>query len=275
MIQDIGIVDTKKIINIIKEKYNYDYKEYAQTSLKRRLILYINSNNYNNINDFIHRLEENKKAFDDFYEETFIEETEMFRDPSLWRELRDKYLSGYIGNRDLKIWIAGATSGDEIFTLAIILKEMKVLDRVKIYVSCGSEKRIEKIKAGGIYDIKKIEISEANYVRFSGKYSFQDYYTINNNKAYMKEELLKNVEFKFHNIINEDTFSSFKVIFCRNQMIYLNPNLTEHVANKIVNSLMVGGILIIGSKETFGGYAIEKKLNLVNKIEKIYKKRID
>lgn len=275
MIQEIGIVDSKKVISIIKEKYNFDYSNYAPTAFKRRLLKYINGNNFNNIKDFLIRLEDDERVFEQLYEEVLIEETEMFRDPSLWRELREKYLPELIGNRDLKIWIASSVSGDELFTIAIVLYEIGLLNNVKLVVSVPSEKRIEQIKNGGGYDLKKMEISEANYLRFFGKFTFSNYYKIQNNKAYLNEDLLKNVEFKHHNAISDDVFSTFKLVFCRNILIYCNPNLHEKLAGKLFESLMPGGYLVIGSKESFDGFSVDKKLNLVNNAEKIYKRRLN
>ena len=183
MIQEIGIVDTKKAISIIKEKYDFDYTNYAPTAFKRRLIRYINGHNFNNLKDFLLRLEEDERIFHQLYEEMLVEETEMFRDPPLWRELREKFLPELIGNRDMKIWVAGAISGDEIFTITIILSEIGLLNNVKIIASVPTDKHIEKIKAGGGYDLKKVEIGEANYLRFFGKFKFSNYYQVKNNKV--------------------------------------------------------------------------------------------
>lgn len=275
MIQEIGIVDSKKAISIINEKYNYDYSSYAPTAFKRRLLKYINAHNFTNIKDFLLRLEEDERVFEQLFEESLIEETEMFRDPSLWRELREKYLPELIGNRDLKIWIANSVSGDELFTIAIVLKEIGLLNNVKLIVSVPSDKRIEQIKKGGGYDLKKMEIGEANYLRFFGKFSFSNYYKLENNKAFLNADLLKNVEFKRHNVISDEVFSTFKLVFCRNHLIYCNPNLHERLSNKLYNGLMPGGYLVLGSKESLSGMNVEKKLNLVNNVEKIYKRRLN
>jgi chemotaxis protein methyltransferase CheR len=274
MIQEIGIVDSKKAISVIKEKYNFDFSNYAPTAFKRRLIKYINGHNFNNIKDFLVRLEEDERIFEQLYEEVLVEETEMFRDPPLWRELREKFLPELIGNRDMKIWIASSVSGDEIFTTAIVLNEIGLLNNVKIIASVPSDKYIEKIKSGGGYDLKKMEIGEANYLRFFGKFNFTKYYKVQNNKAFLNDDLLKNTEFKKHNILSDEPFSTYKLVFCRNQLIYCNPNMHETVSKKLFDSLMPGGYLVIGGKETLDGFTVDKKLNLVNKTEKIYKRRL-
>jgi chemotaxis protein methyltransferase CheR len=275
MIQEIGIVDSKKIINVIKEKYNYDFSNYAPTAYKRRLIKFINSHNFNSIKDFTIRLEEDPRIFESLYEEIFVDETEMFRDPSLWRELRERYFPELIGNRDLKIWVIGSTTGEDLFTITIVLSEIGLLNNVKIIASVPTEKRIEQIKAGGAYDHKKMEVGEANYLRFFGKHNFSKYYKMQNNKAYFNQDLLKNVEFSKYNIVSDDIFSTFKLVFCRNQLIYFNSNLHEKISNKLYDSLMPGGYLILGSKESLDNFSVDRKLNLVNKIEKVYKRRLN
>lgn len=275
MIQEIGIVDSKKIISVVNEKYGHDFSNYAPTSFKRRLIQYINNNNFNSIKDFILRLEEDYRTFESLYEEIFIDETEMFRDPSLWRELREKYFPELIGNRDLKIWIVGSTTGDDLYTIAIVLSEIGMLNNVKILASVPTEKKIEQITAGGGFDLKKMEISEANYLRFFGKLNFSNYYKIQNNRAYIDTNLIKNVEFRKSSVVDDMSQTTYKLVFCRNQLIYFNNNMHETIAGRLYDSLMPGGYLVLGSKESLENTSIGKKLNVVNKVEKIYKRRLN
>lgn len=275
MINEIGIVDSKRIISIFKNKYEYDYSEYATTAFKRRLVSFLNTKNFNSIKDFILRLEDDSRLFDQFYEYSFVKETEMFRDPSLWRELRDKYFADLVSARDTKIWLTNATTGDELFTIAIVLAEMGIASKVKIIVSVGNENILNQIKNGGAFDLRKIEISEANYLRFFGKENFSKYFEVKGSKAYFDLDLIKNVDFKIHSLVKDEPISSFKMVFCRNGLIYFNPSLHEKVAKKLVDSVMAGGFLILGSNETMDCFSEVRKLNLLNTEEKIYKKRLN
>ena len=275
MVQEIGIVETRKIVSLIKEKYDYDFHDFALTTFKRRITKAINLSNFNNADDFINRLGEDKRIFDRVLETLLIDETEMFRDPSLWRELRDRYFKDIIAkNRETKIWMIHATSGDELFTLGIVLKEMGILDKAKIIVTCLSDSRIERIKNGGGYELKKIEVGEANYKRYSEKNDLKDYCTIKNNKVYLDQSLIKNVEFVKHNLVQDELLTGFKIIFCRNIFLYFNQTLQERMSSAIYDSLMSGGYLILGGKETLDSCSVGKRLKTLNAEERIYKKGI-
>lgn len=273
MIQEIGIIDTKKIISLLNEYHNYDFSNYSLTTFKRRILKVANQLNYTSLSDFISKLD-SKLLFTKIIDEITIDTTEMFRDPPIWRELRDKYLPELYKNREMKIWFPEISSGDEIFSLAIVLKETGMLDNSRIIATGMSEKKIELVKKGGLYDIKKIETGEANYRRYSDQFQLSNYYTIQNNKIQLNNDLIKGVEFKRHSILNEKPPGSYRIVIYRNKMIYFNQSLQDTIAIKIVDSIMPGGLLLIGNKETLENTSIVKKVSLLNQEEKIYKKRV-
>ncbi len=272
MIQDIGIVDTKKIISTIKEIYNFDFSDYSLTTFKRRILKVINKLNYSSISDFIDNLSISS-IFEKIKYEITIDTTEMFRDPPVWREIKNKYIPELYKNRDVKIWIPEISSGDDLFSFAIVLKEIGLLENMKIIATGICAKKIDKIKQGGVFDIKKMEVCEANYKRYNGQFALNNYYTIKNNKVFFDINLIKRVEFREHSIINEEPPSSFRMIIFRNKMLYYNQTLQDRIAQKVYNSLLPGGLIFIGTKETFETTGIANKLNLLNRVEKIYKKR--
>ncbi len=274
MINNIGIVDTRKIIKAINETYNYDFSNYALTSFKHRLIKFFNNNNYNSLDNFIEKIYEKKFPFDDFINQILIDTTEMFRTPSFWREMRDHYLPQLVSSRDFKIWLPHITSGDDLFTLEIILYELGLSNNARITVTSMSEKRIEKIKTGGIYNIKKMEVGTANYKRYAGKSQLSNYYTVQNNSAYMDTSLLKNVNFQKHIITQDKPLSGFKLVIFQNHMIYFNQSLEDKVASSIIDSLVAGGIFAIGSGESLEYSTVMNKIKLIDKFEKIYKKKL-
>lgn len=273
MIQEIGIIDIKKIISSINEYHNYDFRNYSLTTFKRRILKVANQLNYTSVSDFISKLD-SKVIFIKIIDEIAIDATEMFRDPPVWRELRDKYLPEIYKNRDMKIWLPEITSGDEIFSFVIMLKEIGMLDNTRILATGLSEKKIELVKKGGLFDIKKIETGEANYKRYSDQFKLSNYYSVQNNKILFNSDLIKNVEFKHHSILNEESPGSFRIIIYRNKMIYFNQTLQDKIATILFNSLMPGGLLFIGNKETLENTSIAKKVSLLNQEEKIYKKKV-
>lgn len=273
MIYDIGIVDTKKVISVIKDVYSIDFSGFALTAFKRRLLSVMNDNNYSSIVDFISNIENNQLLFEKYLSQGLIETTEMFRDPSSWREIRDKYLPDLYKNREFKVLVPGISSGDDLYTLLIMLKESGMIDHAKVLATSISDLRLEQVRKGGLYDLKKIEIGEANYKRFSDNTSLSLYYTVEGVKAKMNSDLLKNVEFKKYSFLTDDALKGFHLVIYRNRMIYFNPSLQDKIAEKLIKSTLLGGIISIGSKEALENTSYYSKLNILNKEEKIYKKR--
>jgi chemotaxis protein methyltransferase CheR len=274
MISNLGIVDTKKIIAAIKDNYGVDFIDYTLTTLKNRFNKVLSFYNINSVEDFIEQINFNNININELYDLMMIDTTEMFRDPSLWRELREKYLPEINKSIGSKIWMAGVSSGEELYSLMIILKELELANPIKVVASCPSLIRIDRIKKGNICDVKKMEVGEANYTRLSGKYSLSKYYSVKANKVEMDTSLLKDVEIDNINISQERPNKLYRLIIFRNVLIRYNQPLYEKTIRKLVDSLVVGGYLIIGNKETLEYSEIGKKMQLVNEVEKIYKKRV-
>jgi chemotaxis protein methyltransferase CheR len=275
MVDNIGIVDTKKIIATVQEAFGFDYSDYTYTILKRRLIHVINYLNIGTIEEFIEKIQNNNVDADEFIGELMVEATEMFRDPSFWRELREKYLPEISKSSGSRIWMPGITTGDELFSLMITLKELNFTNNIKVAASCPSKKRIEQIKEGGNFDLKKLEIGEANYARYSDKIPFTNYYQLAGMRAQMDTSLLNGVDFDEMDIIKENTSKSYRLVIYRNTLLQFNLPLYEKIIRKLIDSLVVGGYLIIGNMETLEYSDLSKKMQLVNESEKIYRKRVD
>jgi chemotaxis protein methyltransferase CheR len=271
---EIGIVDTRNIIKTIKENYNYNFKNYALTFFKRRLELIISKYNLKNADNFIRRITDDKDFFEIFLKEISIETTEMFRDPSLWRYLKDVFFPKIIGKAtQYKIWLPEVNSGEELYSLAILLKELNFLDKVQIMVSSLSQIHLNKVKEG-YFDYNKLEVNEANFNRIFREKELKDYYTVKNESAYLDISLLKNVKYIKQNTIFEEYPKGIKLIVCRNQMLYYNQILQERLLKSFYNCLIPGGHLIVGMNEKIDYWNSDKDYILVDKNENIYKKKI-
>lgn len=276
MVDNIGIVDTRNIISAVTDTYGIDLSDYTFTILKRRLIHAINTFGSHSADDFCDKIRKKAITADDFLFTVSLEVTEFFRDPSLWRELRDKYLSEISRAADSRIWMPNVTSGDELFSLAIVMNEGGLQGKIKIDASCPSQKHVELVKKGGNYDQKKIEVSEANYTRYVGKTQFASYYTLSDNRAIMKPTLLNDVTLDVQtDILNASPSKKYKMVIYRNKLLQFNIPLYDKVIRKLVDSLEIGGYLVIGNMETLEYSEASKKLQIVNANEKIYKKRVD
>jgi chemotaxis protein methyltransferase CheR len=270
---EIGIVDTRNIIKLIQEKYAYDFSDFALTSLKRRLESILQQRNLKHPELLLSRLNDNPQFFEQVLEDIQVPSTEMFRDPSLWRLLRDDLIPRI--NREsprFKIWLPGSVSGDELFSLCIILKELELLDNVNILVTCLSKHNIENIKSG-ILRSSKVEVSEENYERLNGKAKFSVYYSTVNGRTLRDLNLIKNVTFDVEKIDLENPPTGIKLVLYRNKMIYFNPTLQLKVLKNISASLSAGGHLVIGIKELLANLYNVNDFILINPTESIYKKK--
>jgi len=270
---EIGIVETRNVIRLINELYHYDFSDFALTSFKRRLENIISLYNLKLTDNLISRLREDKAFFDIFLHDIMVEPTEMFRDPSLWRLLRDEYLSQISkNNAHFKIWFPIAVSGEELFSLLILLKEMGLEENYEIIVSYFSKKSENIIKSGRIKS-EKIEVSKENYTRFLGTSNFEEYYNIKDNAYYFKEELYKNVAFIQQDLTFENFPKSFDLIFFRNQMLYYNQGLQDKILDFLIESLSYNGYLVAGIREKLILADSRKYLRVADAIENIYQKK--
>ena len=272
---ELGVVDIREIYKTIKEIYNYDFSQYAMTSLKQRLERLIIRNNISNADSLINKIKNQPEFFDLFLYEISVPSTEMFRDPSLWRWLREEFLPASIEksiNR-YKIWLPNCVSGGELYSLTIVLHEIELLDKVDILSTTISDKSIEHIKRGR-YDLKKIEVSNENYKRFQGNNEFTEFYTLDRYYAFRDPGLIKDIEFKKQNINFDDSPQNVKLILFRNNLIYYNPSLQEKILQHMYNCLSAGGHLILGIRERINNLNIIKDFEIINEAEGVYKKRI-
>ncbi len=272
---ELGIVDIREIIKNILSKYGYDFSDYALTSFKHRLEKIIIKNNLSSVESLLKKLKNNKDFFDIFLHEISVPSTEMFRDPSLWRWLRDELFKG-INDKNLnrfKIWFPNSVSGGELYSLAILLKEINILDKVQIISSSISDKSIEYIKEGRC-ELKKIEVSAENYIRFKGDRDFSDYYRLDRYYAFTDTSLIKDVEFQKQNINFDNSPMNTKLILFRNSLIYFNPSLQEKILQIMHDSLSASGYLILGIKEKIKNMNSNNEFEPVNELEGVYKRKI-
>ena len=273
MVEDIEITSLKEFIRIVKDQYHYDFSNYATSSLKRRLVRIMNMFQYKDFNDLLSKITKEPEFFKQILTEITVNVTELFRDPSMWRELRDKiFPSIFTVNNEIKIWHAGCSSGEEVYSICILLSELGLLDKVKILATDIDFLIIEKAKSGRFL-MKTIEdVGDKNYIRYEGKRKMSDYYTIDGAYVQMDKKLLRNVIFKEHDLVKSGSPGKFDMIFCRNVMIYFNQVLQNDVLKMFHESLFSYGYLTIGSKESIIWCDVVNKFITVSREEKIFKK---
>ena len=271
---EIGIVDTRNVIRTVKETYGYDFTDFAITAFRRRLDNVINNQKLRDADSLIARLQNDKPFFDEFLSDVSVDTTEMFRDPSVWRHLRDSIIPELVkGPTRPKIWVAGWDSGEELYSLAIILKELNLLNQVQIFASYFSEAKFLKTKSGEI-EPKQAEVNEANYERLIGNTSLASYFVQKNGNLVLDPSLIQGVSFIKQNTIFDNSPSGIRLILFRNQMIYYNQGLCDKIARTMANSLVPGGYFLLGIKETLElSGAGASAFSLVDDQEMVYKKK--
>lgn len=267
---ELDIADLKRITELVKARYGYDFTNYAMSSFKRRILRILELKKMS-IDTLLKKLNE-PQFIEEFLNEITVNVTEMFRDPSFWRVLRDEIIPAILVNHDqLKIWHAGCSSGEEVFSMAITLKEMGLLKKATIYATDIDTNILDRAKSG-LYSMKNMDLNEKNYIRFQGEHSLRDYFSVQNGLAKLDPALVENVTYRKHDLVNGDIFNKFDLILCRNVMIYFNQTLQNEVLKKFHESLFKYGYLAIGSKESLIWCDIANKFIVVNNEEKVYRK---
>ncbi len=269
---EIEITELRRLTELLRQKYNYDFSNYAMSSFKRRIQRILELYRIATVDALIRRINEEDSFIHDFISELTVNVTEMFRDPSFWREVRDKVIPNILlNNSHVSIWHAGCSSGEEVFSMTIMLREMGILERSKIIATDIDVDILARAKSG-VVPIKNMELNQKNYIRFQGTHSLEKYYREENGKAIMDKTLVENVSWREHNLVDCLPFSKFDIVLCRNVMIYFNQQLQNSVLKIFHESLFKYGYLMIGSKESLIWCEVANRFIVVNNEEKIYKK---
>jgi chemotaxis protein methyltransferase CheR len=259
-----------ELIDIVKKIHGFDFSDYTEASFKRRLarIMMLKKLEFY---DLKHLLVNNTGFFQEFLEEITVNVTEMFRDPAFYKALRSQvipYLSTY---QHIKVWSAGCSSGEEVYSLAILLDEEKLGKKSFIY---GTDINTEVLNEArkGIYSLRKIKSYAENYLFTGLPGSLTDYFTMMYDAAAIHSELKQNTLFSVHNLISDTGFNEFQLISCRNVFIYFETELQYKILDLFYKSLCPLGYLCLGNKETIRSDAFRKKFKVINQKENIYQK---
>ncbi|HEY8401625.1 MAG TPA: protein-glutamate O-methyltransferase CheR [Cytophagaceae bacterium] len=268
---DIGDDDIDHLLLKIKDQYGYDFTNYARASLLRRIIRFIRIHNLPDITELEKAVLNDENFFEVFVQELTVTVTEMFRDPSFYKAIREKVIPALGTYPHLRIWDAGCSTGEEVYSLSILLKEEELYDRSIIYATDINQKVLMQAKEG-IYDLSQMQEYTTNYINAGGKRAFSDYYYAKYKRAIFDASLRKNVIFSAHNLATDSSFNEFNLIVCRNVLIYFNKELQRRVIELFLDSLTMFGYLALGAKETLALTGLANHFETVDKNEKIYRR---
>jgi chemotaxis protein methyltransferase CheR len=219
------------------------------------------------------RLLKQRDFFETFLHEFRIGATELFRDPSAWVALRKQVLPLFMANQQIRIWHAGASTGEEVLSLAILLTEMGLYSRSQIYATDIDPKTLQ-IAPKARYPLRHKRLYMENFQQVLPDVPFSKYAREEGNELVFDPQLLQNVRFLRHNLVSDEPFSRFEMILCRNVLIYFTPELQDRVIRKFIQALVPGGILMIGTKESlFWCKEAEKAFVPINSIERLYRRQ--
>jgi chemotaxis protein methyltransferase CheR len=264
-------IEIELLLEGIFRFYGFDFRAYAYTSLKRRVWKRIRGEGLETVSQLQQKVLHDREAMERLLMDLSVNVTAMFRDPNFYRTFRLQVVPLLRTYPFIRVWHAGCSTGEEVYSMAILLEEEGLYDRARIYATDINELVLQQAKAG-IFPLEKMQEYTQNYLRAGGTRSFSEYYTAAYDGALFSPSLTRNVVFAQHNLVTDRSFSEFNVILCRNVMIYFDRSLQARVHGLFYESLPTYGILCMGSKESlrFSGY--EDCYEELNVREKIYRK---
>ncbi len=266
----ISNVELQSLINLIKNLHGFSFEDYTRASLKRRVSRILHMQRISFF-DLCNILTNDHDYFEFFLTEITVNVTEMFRDPLFYKSLRDKvipYLSSY---QHIKVWNAGCSTGEELYSFTILFEEQNLYKRSFFYGTDINSEVLQTAKEG-IYDLQKMKLYSENYMAIGTTDSLATYYTAKYDAVSINRSLKKNVLFSTHNLVSDGPFNEFQIISCRNVLIYFNVDLQFRVIELFYNSLANFGFLCLGAKETIRNTELAKKFKVIDKKNNIYQK---
>lgn len=263
--------ELKLLLEAIRTVYGYDFTDYAEVSVKRRVTSFMNNRKVTSIEALQRMLLGDDKLFEEFIRELSVTVTEMFRDPTFYRSIREKVVRRLSTYPFIKIWLAGCATGEEVYSLSILLKEEQLLNRSVIYATDINQRSLQIAKEG-IYPLEYMKNYTVNYQQSGGKANFSDYYVAKYGSALFDQSLREKVVFSSHNLATDKSFNEFHMVICRNVLIYFNQQLQSRVIGLFHDSLCSFGFLGLGNKESLLFAVNQKDFVDVDRKEKIFMK---
>lgn len=265
------LLEIELLLEGIHRLYGYDFRNYALPSLRRRIWNQVHAEQVKSISGLQEKVLHDRDCFERLVYSISIPVTEMFRDPHLFRTFREKVIPILRTYPYIRIWHAGCSTGEEVYSMAILLHEEGLYEKSRIYATDMNGKSLQQAKEG-VFGIQKMKLYTKNYQESGGTRSFSEYYTAKYNSVIFQPFLRKNMIFAEHNLATDQSFNEFNVIFCRNVMIYFDETLRNRVHSLFHESLSHFGVLVLGAKESIHFTDYSDCYEPLDRVEKIYRK---
>ena len=268
---DLEHLEIELLLEGVFRHYGFDFRAYAYASIRRRLWKRVEGEGLQTISQLQARILHDADAMERLLLDLSVNVTSMFRDPGFYREFRLKVVPLLRTYPFIRIWHAGCSTGEEVFSMAILLEEEGLYDRARLYATDINDVVLQRAKQG-IFPLERMQEYTENYIKAGGTRSFSEYYTALYDGALFSPTLTRNIVFSQHNLVTDRSFSEFHVIFCRNVLIYFDKTLQNRVHRLFYESLVMFGVLALGSKESLKFSQFEPCYEKVSSTEKLYKK---
>lgn len=242
-------IEIELLLEAVFRFYGYDFRNYSYSSIRRRIWHRIHSERLTTVSGLMECILHDRDYMDRLLADMTIHVTEMFRDPEVFKSFRENVVPFLRTLPLIRIWHAGCSTGEEVYSMAILLQEEGLYEKTRIYATDTSAE-VLKIAKEGVYPIGKMKQYTRNYLESGGQASFSQYYTAKYDSVIFQTELKRNIVFAQHNLVTDSSFNEFNVILCRNVMIYFNKQLQHHVHGLLYDSLSRFGVLALGTKES-------------------------
>lgn len=264
-------IEISLLLEGIYRMYGYDFRNYSYPSIRRRIWHRIYAEELGTVSALQDRVLHNRSCLDRLLNDLVVHVTDMYRDPNMFAVFRRDIVPLLSHYESIRIWHAGCATGEEVYSMAILLHEEGLYNRTRIYATDINEDVLRTAESAS-YPLYNRETYTRNYMESGGKADFSDYYTAAKDTLLFHSFLKRNIVFARHNLVTDRSFNEFHVVFCRNVLIYFNSFLQDQVQKLIYDSLSPSGILILGNKESLTFSRYEACYEAINQKEKIYRK---
>ncbi|HEV7992454.1 MAG TPA: protein-glutamate O-methyltransferase CheR [Gemmatimonadaceae bacterium] len=268
---DLERLEIELLLEGVFRHYGFDFRSYAYASIRRRLWKRVEGEGLASISQLMAKILHDPDAMERMLLDLSVNVTAMFRDPTFYKEFRERVVPLLRTYPFIRIWHAGCSTGEEVFSMAILLEEEGLYDRARLYATDINDVVLQRARQG-IFPLDRMQEYTENYLRAGGKRSFSEYYTAKYDGALFTPALTRNIVFSQHNLVTDRSFSEFHVIFCRNVLIYFDKTLQNRVHALFYGSLVMFGVLALGSKESLKFSQYEPCYEKLSPTEKLYRK---
>lgn len=264
-------VEVECLLDALFFKWGYDFRGYSRASLRRRVARYVTEEQFTRLADLQHELIRDRQRSQHFVRGLTINVTDMFRDPSFYKVLREQVIPELKSHPFLKIWHAGCSTGEEAYSMSILLQEEGLGDRAVIYATDINTRVLEQARKG-IYHEKQWATANENYLASGAKGQLSDYVSTGYERFMMDPVLKKNIVFTQHDLVTDQVFGDMQLVVCRNVLIYFRRELQERVLALFYQSLDMGGFLGLGIKESLGSLANRQHFRPVDAAMRVFQR---